>query len=413
MSIGINDAGHRTVIQWPNGTTWVKFKPGIYLQMFGSKWVYNDVLTVDFDKTINEQGATVDQDGIAVRYQDGGTGTVFGIARYRLPSDEATMLKAHKEFRSNEGIGFKVLKPTTEDIMNHTAGLMTSEESYAERRGTFKEWSKDQLRNGMYLTRQKPVTEIEYGYEFCLEDDLSEELEKECKGVKKTTKMVPVIVYRDNKPAYSSSDLGEYGIELTGFNIVDWSYEQKTLDQISEKRKAQMAIITAKANAERAKQDAITAEQVGIANVTVAKYEKEVEKERAVVDAERVKEVAVIEAEKKVDVAEQYKLEQEQLKFAAAEYKQAQTLKGDGDAYYKRAVIEADGALVQKLETYQAVMGRFATEFGKQKWVPEVQMGGYSADGTTPETGSAATDLINMLNVRVAKDLALDMSVKP
>jgi hypothetical protein len=40
-------------------------------------------------------------------------------------------------------------------------------------------------------------------------------------------------------------------------------------------------------------------------------------------------------------------------------------------------------------------------------------MGGYSADGTTPETGSAATDLINMLNVRVAKDLALDMSVKP
>ena len=45
-----------------------------------------------------------------------------------------------------------------------------------------------------------------------------------------------------------------------------------------------MAIITAKANAERARQDAITAEEQGKAAVMKAKYEKEVEKERAIVD---------------------------------------------------------------------------------------------------------------------------------
>ena len=51
-----------------------------------------------------------------------------------------------------------------------------------------------------------------------------------------------------------------------------------------------MAIITAKANAERARQDAITAEEQGKAAVMKAKYEKEVEKERAIVDAKKIKE---------------------------------------------------------------------------------------------------------------------------
>ena len=82
-----------------------------------------------------------------------------------------------------------------------------------------------------------------------------------------------------------------------------------------------MAIITAKANAERARQDAITAEEQGKAAVMKAKYEKEVEKERAIVDAQKQKQVAVISAGSKVDVAEQM-VEAEQ-KLAANEYKQS------------------------------------------------------------------------------------------
>ena len=89
-----------------------------------------------------------------------------------------------------------------------------------------------------------------------------------------------------------------------------------------------MAIITAKANAERARQDAITAEEQGKAAVMKAKYEKEVEKERAIVDAQKMKQVAVISAAQKVDVAEQTKLEAEQKKLAANEYKQEQVLRG-------------------------------------------------------------------------------------
>ena len=372
---GINDAGQRSVIQYLNGTLYVKFSPGWYAPWFGTVVKYNDIITFDFDKTdAVGDAATIDQKGISVRYQDGGTGTVYGKVRYSLPSDEPTMIKLHKAFRSNIGVAQKLIKAVTEEGENLTAGLMTSEEAYATKRGIFTQWSHQQIASGKFQTELRRIT-----------------IKDEATG-KTVVKTVPEIKYgEDGRPLQFSSDLKEYGITVSGYQITDWGFEPKTLAQIATKREATMAIITAKANAERAKQDAITAEEQGKANVMTARYEKEVEKQKAVVDAEKVKEVAVIQAKQMVDVAAQKKLEAEQKKLAAAEYKMEQTFRGEGDATYKRLVLEADGALAQKLETYQKVMARFAIEFGRQKWVPEVQMGTAGAG----ENSNEAANLIN------------------
>ena len=91
---GINDAGDRTVIQYPTGNLHVQFEPGIYSLWFGRETKYRDVITYDFDKTDSGGEATIDEDGISVRYQDGGTGTIFGKVRFNLPADEPTMLLA-------------------------------------------------------------------------------------------------------------------------------------------------------------------------------------------------------------------------------------------------------------------------------------------------------------------------------
>jgi len=389
MAFGINNAGHRTVVQYPTGTLYVKFSPGIYPQWFGTATVYNDVITFDYDKTDSDVGSSIDQVGISVRYQDGGTGTVYGKARFSLPSDENTMLHLHKAFRSNRGVSQKLIKSVTEEGMNLTAGLMSSEEAYAEKRSIYTQWSSQQISKGKFQTRLEKITTLD-----------------ESTG-KKVTKNIPVISYGSNGlPVHLDSDLADYGIGVNGFQITDWDFEPKTLQQIATKREATMAIITAIANAERAKQDAITSEEQGKANVMTAKYEKEVVKEKAVVDALREKEVAVISAEKSVEVARQQKLEAEQKKLAAAEYKQEQILRGEGDGSYKRLVMEADGALAQKLATYERVMNRFAAAVEKQKWVPEVQMGESSSGG------NSAMTLIDMMGVKAAKDLALDLKVQ-
>jgi len=393
LNFGINDAGERTVVQYPTGTLLVKFDPGIYFKGFGSSKVYWDVYTYDFDKAgsagKNNENSLV-ANGISVRYQDGGTGTVYGKARFALPTDTDTMVRLHKDFRDKYAIAQKLIRTVTEESMNLTAGLMTSEEAYAEKRGIFTQWAEQQVAAGKFFTELKSV------------------IEKQEATNEHLTRNIPVIKYgADGLPIQHASDFKMYGIRVNGFQLTDWDFEKKTLEQISRKREATMGIITAKADAERARQEALTAEEQGKKNVMVDKYAKEQEKIQAVVDAEKEKEVAVTKAMGGVLVAEQAKLEAEQKRLAAVAYKQEQILRGEGDGEYKRLVMSADGALATKLKAWQAVHMRYAEAIEKQKWVPDIQM------GSSPNaTGSAATDLIEMLKAQTAKDLRLDMSMK-
>jgi regulator of protease activity HflC (stomatin/prohibitin superfamily) len=390
LNFGINDAGERTVIQYPWGTLVVKFTPGIYAKFFGSTEVYRDVITFDFDKQNARGEASLDFPGINVRYQDGGTGKVFGKARFALPNTEEVMIKLHKDFRNNDAVAYKLIKTVVEESMNLTAGLMSSEEAYAEKRGIFTQWAEEQIALGKFFTELKSVAE------------------KQEATNEHVVRNIPVIKYgTDGLPLHHNSDFKAYNIAVNGFQITDWDFEQKTLEQISRKREATMGIITAKADAERARQEALTAEEQGKKNVMVDKYAKEQEKVQAVVDAEKNKEVAVTKAMQGVLVAEQGKLEAEQKRLAAVAYKQEQILRGEGDGEYKRLVMSADGALAAKLEAWQAVQMRYAEAIEKQKWVPEIQMG-----QTGQNTGSAANDLIDMLKAKTAKELNLDMSVK-
>ena len=388
-TMGVNDNGWRQVVQWPNGTTFVKFTPGVYFKLFGSAEPYPDEMTFDYDD--GEAGGTLTENGIAVRYQDGGTGTTYGKLRLKLPTDEQAMLDLHRSVRSAEGFANRIIRPTVKEAHQMTAGLMSSESAYAEMRGTYIEWIDSQLRDGKF------VTEL-------VKTEVTDE------AGQKVSKLVPRIKTdpKTGQPLHTASVFQSYGVTIGSSPLTNWDFETKTLDQISSKREATMAIITAKANAERAKQDAITAEQQGLANVQVAKYEKEVEKARAVVDAQRKKEVAVIQAEQTVEVAEQVKLEQTELKLAAYETKKKEIALGQGESERKRLNMEADGALQPKLEAWKEVNFKYAQEFGKQKWVPEINMGGNGEGAST----SSANDLIDMLSVQTAKQLKLDMSMK-
>ena len=393
MLVGVNNAGYRTVVQYPNGTLEVKFEPGFYAQWFGNTTTYPDIITYDFDKTAAEGEASLDVNGITVRYQDGGTGSIFGKARFILPGSADDMIKIHKAFRSTQGVAYKLIKPTTDEAQNLTAGLMTSEEAYAEKRGTFTEWSRDQVSNGKYQTELNKIDDVDA-------------------SGKHVIRNIPIIKYaKDGTPARFDSDLKAYGIAVSGYQITDWNFEPKTLAQISKKREATMAIITSKADAERAKQEAITAEAQGQKNVMTAKYEKEVEKEKAVVDAMRKKEVAVIAAEQLVAVAEQQKLEQEQKKLGMLEYEKAEKARGRGDAAYKQMLLEADGALQAKLDA-MVQMNKDTSVALANRAVPQYVV--YSSTGENGTQLGTDGDVRNVLNTQLLKNVqALGVNMQP
>jgi len=274
---------------------------------------------------------------------------------------------------------------------NLTAGLMTSEAAYAEKRSTYIEWVQSQISNGRFITVLEKVTDIDIA------------------TGKKVTKNVPKIKVVKGMPLHAKNPLDDYGVAISTAQITNWTFEKKTLKQISLKREATMAVITSKANALRAKQDAITAEEQGKADVKKAQYKEEVVKIKQVVIAQRKAEVAVIAAKQKVSVAKQVKLEAVEKKLAAFEIKKRDIARGQGLAEKKRLIFQADGALKQKLAAYVQVNAKYADAIADYKgdWVSRIQMGG--AKGSSGQNG--AQDMIDLLSIKAAKDLSLDMKM--
>lgn len=363
------------------GTMSAKMEPGLWLQLFGDIGVWPKAETFFFTHDVSE-GADVDQ-SIEVRFNDGSICNISGTMRVHLPTSEsqAVNLVTSEGFRNFADLEAKLIKPVVRNALRLTANLMSARESYQERRADFTFWGWDQIQNGMYETEE---------YEKEVIDPISGD--KTTKTLKRIKKDADGNRVRQNNP------MSGLGITLANFEIKSFEYHEKVREQIAAQQDALMAVATAAANAKKAEQEEMTAEAVGRKLVTTAQYEKEQEKIKAVVAAEQQKEVAILAAEANKATAE---LERD----AAAFYKEEQILRGEGEGERRRLVMAADGALDRKLQTYEIVMSRFATEFGKQKWVPEVSFGAQT------EGGTAATDLIQLLKVQALKDLGLNIGV--
>lgn len=404
---GINNAGFTTIVQYPWGTLNVVKDPGLYLQLFGKTTLYHkegtysfliptetDIKTQQVDPKMasrdEELSSTVTQ-ALPIRYNDGGTGHIYGKARFRMPASDEAILKIHYAFRSYEHLAEALYKVTTQNVMNLTAALMSSEESYTTAKEKFQRWAEDQMLKGPFETQLMTVkVEGETGK--------TEEVQKA------TIKYGP-----DGKALHSKSPLADYMVQVSQLQIINFTYEPNTLAQIQKKRTALMAIIQAKAEAEEAMQKKITAEAEGEKNVMIAKYEKEVEKQKAVVDAMRDKEVAVIGAKKFVEVNEQKLAASKLDKLAAEQEKMAAIERGKGEAEARRLKMEADSALEAKLNAWIKVNEQYANAIKEYQgqWVPSVVMG--KSDGK--DTNGAQT-LIDLLTAKTAKDISLDLSVQ-
>ena len=365
------------------GTMSAKMDPGLWFQLFGDIQTWPKAETFYFTAD-SDEGERGDQ-SIEVRFNDGSLCRISGTTRIMMPAteQEAINLAVREGYRSYTDLEHKLILPVIRNALRLTANLMSARESYSDNRADFIFWAWDQIQNGLYETTEQTRK---------VKDLVSGEM------VTKTFK----IIKRgpDGNPHYQQNPLKGLGIKLANFEIKEFRYTKKVQMQIATQQEALMAVATARANAQRAEQEALTKEAQGKAKVMEAKYEEEQQKIRAVVEATKEKEVAVTQASKELEVAKLQKL-------AAELQKQREILLGEGEATRKRLVMEADGALAQKLSTYEKVMERFAKEFAKQKWVPEVAMGSSSANSA----GNEAANLINLLTAQALQDLGLDMHI--
>ncbi len=386
-----------------SGTMSAKMTPGIWTQLFGDIDVWPKAQTFFFTYGKDVKSDINTDTSIEVRFNDGSICNISGTARILMPtsSEEAINLVTERGHKTYSDLESKLIKPTIRNVLRHTANLMSATESYMTRRSQFIRWTRDQIANGLYATTTttKQVKDLVSG----------EMIWKE----------VTIIKEVDGMPVYQFNPLAGSGIGIKNFEVKTFRYEDKVKKQIGEQQKARMAVATAKAKAQEAEQDKLTIEAEGKAKVAKAEYAELQLKIVAVVKANRDKEVAVINAEKKKEMeliakqeaiikAEKFRdiatLDAE----AAAQEKKANILRGDGEAHRKKVVMAADGALELKAKYWLAAQEVYAKEFGKQKWVPNIQMG--SSEGNI-SGGNAVSQFMDLLSAKAAKDLALDLDM--
>ncbi len=373
---------------WDGKITWYTGTETWAWQSWGNTVVFKKRAIFNFDTPdTSPEGIKKGRctDGIEVRFNDGGHGTICGSVQFEMPLDDEHLTAIFTKYKSQPAVQSALIETVTGKSVYLAGPMMSSRESYAEKRNDLLFYIEDQIQNGVYKTRQR-----------------EEHVKDSITGVEKTATIAEIVMGKDGKPERQEavSVLGSFGIKVFNFAIKRLPYDDKVEEQIRAQQEIAMGVQTSIANAKKAEQRAITVAEEGKANAAEAKWKQETIKATEVTKAEQEKAVAITAAEKDRDVN---KLQKD----AAEYYKQQQILRGEGDAAYRRKVMEADGALEKKLATYETVMGKFAEEFGKQKWVPEVQMGGAGASGA-----NSAQTMIDVLSTKALRDLGLDMKME-
>jgi len=354
--------------------------PGPHAVLWGTVTRYKRSAQLWFSAKEDEGRKT--DDSIKVRFNDGGHGNISGSLRYTLPSDPNKMVTLHQTYHSMEAIDHELVRQVVNKGVYMSGPLMSSRESYAEKRADLINYITDQIQYGVYRTvhEQVKTTDPLTGQEKVIDIVLPKQNEHSPNGIERE----------------EESPIQKYGMSASNITINGIDYDPVVEAQIKQQQEAIMAVQQAIVNARKAEQDALTVEQQGKAAAAKAKWDQEVEKATAVTAAEKEKAVAVTQAEKDKEVAA--------LALETAKLNAQQTIttaKADADA--KRLAVQANNNLQERIDAYVKVMQAWATAYGAQRQTPDIALSGGAGGGTT-----AAMDV---LAVKAARDL--QVQVKP
>lgn len=402
------NAGDIMVIQSPvTGKLDWYTTPGMKWQGCGKVTVYKKREQFWFSSKL-DQGKK-ENESLRIRFNDGAHATISGSISWEMPTDDKHLTMIHSSYGSQQAVEQQLIRTIIEKAIYMTGPLMSSAESYAAKRNDLLNLIGDQIERGVYKTTTR-----------------DEKMKDALTGTEKVVKVVELVKGQNGEYAREEeSPITTFGIKTFNLSINDITYDPSVETQIQAQQKAIMDVQTAIAKSKTAEQDALTTEQEGKAQAAKAKWEQEVLKATDVTKAEQQFLVAQTNAMMKVEVSRleaealrtnavitaQQKLDVADLALKAAEKEKTATIaKGEGEAKSRQLILEADGALKTKLEAWVEVNKAYAEAIkGYQgNWVPGVVMGGNGSN----QGASSANDLVQLLTIKTAQDLGLDLKFK-
>jgi hypothetical protein len=283
----VNEAPDYQIVQSVDGALDIRDNPGFYYTGFAHISTWPRARQTDWGQHKGDRNTGAEP--IRVTFNDGGTATLNGSIRYRLPVDPERRIKVFKEFSGNvENVDRAVISHLI-NCIKVTGPVMSSTENQSARKGDFNFLVHEQLQKGLFEYKQVSST---------LKDQFDQS------GNPITVWATEIVKDSNGLPIIQQgSPLSDYGIEVAQFSVEETIYDDVTLKQFEAKKESFLAAEKSKAQREQEVQARLMIVEKGL-------------REKAEIEAESNKEKArfVIEGQRKVEVAEKASQEATELK---------------------------------------------------------------------------------------------------
>ena len=412
-----NEAGFATHVRTIFGEEKIVDDVGYATKWFGraTPWkkalsvqsVLTEALEIDDSSDNDSLGATIE--AFPIVFLGNVDAKVESSARFRLPSGEQ-FLKIAQEYRNPENFIKTALVPAIKETLQATASLMSADDFYAGARSEFAAEFENQLNDGLYLIKRKEIRGPR-GHLPSQTAILQAGTEQGNFGDNNASQFVTEKVM-DSKgiPVRKQQQFRKYGVEVVEARITNVDPNPQYKQRMVKVQQALAELAVARQNRLKEEEEKLLVTARGEKEVEARRQETLRDQIEQTTQAETEKQLAVINAEREKQRAEIEKQTAELLRDKASITAQATKITADAEAYARKAVIEADGALQPKLDALVQINQVWA-EAASQAPVPGVMMGG-SGNGASASRQDEIGQLMGILATKAARDLSLDMKVK-
>jgi regulator of protease activity HflC (stomatin/prohibitin superfamily) len=407
---GYNDAGYCQHVRTIFGNESATCETGWYFAGWGTATSWPHFITVQNTMDQEADGSAI-YPPYKVRLADNWNGDITQATRFGIPQDSDQFLKMARDFRSPDRLITTMLKPAVTSSLDSVSNMYTMEEYWAEgKRDEYKSEFADAVTKGRAEVRQVSLNEaggvIRGRNAPSIDPNVQDTSVIEDTEVRR--------VYMEKIQDASGNDIriphdySKYGIVVSQAILENLDPDDKFEDRIQARKDAASRRIIAQEERREQEEQRLLAIQKGETDVAVRQAAAKTEQIQKTTEAETTKQLALIAAEQRRAEAEIAKETAELALDKAKIDAQSVTVAADAEAYAKQAILEADGALAQKLAAWTEAQKVWADAASKIN-VPATVIGG--SEGATGSALGTVDTFMQMMMVKTARDLQVDPTV--
>ena len=408
---GYNDAGYCQHVRTVFGTETVHCDTGWYFAGWGSSTAWPHFITVSHTTDPDVEGSSV-SGPYNVRMSDNWTGDVTETTRFGIPQDTEQFLKMARDFRSPERLITTTLRPSVTTAIDTVANMFTMEQYYSgQMRDQFKIEFKDTLIKGQPKIKmvEKEVTNPDPAQAAASDSEFAQDTSEVGDTVIKIM-VAEKVLDESGKEIRTTPEYLQYGIVVSQAILEKIDADPAFEEQQKKRKDAVSRRVIAKEQRLEQEEQRLLEIAKGDTDIAVRQAAAKTEQIQATTDAETQKKLALIAAERQREEARVAKetaaINLERAKIDA----QAVTVAADAEAYAKQAILEADGALAQKLAAWTEAQRVWADAASKIN-VPATVIAGGGEGGTAGNALGTVDQFMQLMMLNAAKQLQVDPSV--